>query len=306
MSDGAFLVREAQARGIPYSRMRHADLAAPFRGVRVRTGDAAFSAASDPDELPWDTAHRLALARARELMPYLTRGMALSHQTAAHAHGMPLPPRLAYDTTVHVSVAAQELRPAIAGVRSHLAPRDVRDLVRVDGLRVTDPVSTWAALASILTVNEIVVMGDHLVRRRSPDATVDGLIEKVRRSAGRYGVVKLRAALELVRPRTDSPRESVLRLLIVDAGLPEPLVNYPLHDRRGRLIRPGDLVYPEQKLVIEYDGEQHRTDAAQYRLDKEQLDLIAEAGWRTIHVLNAHLKEPAVLIARIRHALSTH
>ena len=51
--------------------------------------------------------------------------------------------------------------------------------------------------------------------------------------------------------------ETRARLMFVDAGFPEPEVNAPLTDAAGEWIAEGDLVWHRQRLVGEYQGEQH-------------------------------------------------
>ena len=55
--------------------------------------------------------------------------------------------------------------------------------------------------------------------------------------------------------------ETRLRMLIVLAGLPEPVVNVVLVHEDGSWRRRFDLCYPKIKLVIEYNGRHHREDA---------------------------------------------
>ena len=76
----------------------------------------------------------------------------------------------------------------------------------------------------------------------------------------------------------------MLRLALIRAGLPEPKVNAPIVDARGREIAIGDLVYPAQKVLVEYDGEQHRTDDRQYARDVVRLNNLAAEGWLAIRV----------------------
>lgn len=51
--------------------------------------------------------------------------------------------------------------------------------------------------------------------------------------------------------------ETWLRLLIVVAGLPEPVTNLNVHDASGRWIARPDLLYPAYRVAIEYDGYHH-------------------------------------------------
>ena len=71
---------------------------------------------------------------------------------------------------------------------------------------------------------------------------------------------------------------------LVRSGLPEPEVNVPIVDASGKRIAIGDLVYPSSKVLVEYDGEQHRTDDRQYARDVVRLNRIAAEGWLTIRV----------------------
>lgn len=112
-------------------------------------------------------------------------------------------------------------------------------------------------------------------------------------------------AVALIRPRTDSPMETTLRLAIVRAGLPEPTVNPVLLDRHGEFVAFGDLVYEQAPVVIEYDGDHHRTDAAQYAAGVDRLWRIEQLGWRVLRLNRTHLRQDArEAVARIRAALA--
>lgn len=146
-------------------------------------------------------------------------------------------------------------------------------------------------------------MGDGLVRRKRPLVTLDELREAVDGIATHRGAKRLREALRWIRPRTDSARETVLRLLIIRAGFPEPEINGPIFNSFGALIAHGDLVYREQKVIIEYDGEGHLT-ARQRAIDLRRLDDLREEGWRIIQVDKALLAARATLLGKIERALA--
>src|SRR6476469_7343403 len=74
----------------------------------------------------------------------------------------------------------------------------------------------------------------------------------------------LQEALGLIRFGSASPKETVARILFVRSGLPEPMLNQPVHaaDGSGRLLGFGDLVWrierrgePPIKVIGEYQGE---------------------------------------------------
>lgn len=99
--------------------------------------------------------------------------------------------------------------------------------------------------------------------------------------------------------------ETILRLAIIRAGLPEPLVNYQILTGEGEVVAHGDLVYPQARVVIEYDGDHHRTDARQYHLDVDRLWKIQSLGWKVVRINSTHLaSDAAEAVRRIRLAFS--
>ncbi|MFC4224730.1 hypothetical protein [Lysinibacter cavernae] len=71
----------------------------------------------------------------------------------------------------------------------------------------------------------------------------------------------------MIREGSDSRQETLLRLLLADAGLPEPELNVDVCDSAGNWIARVDLLYSEFGVVVEYDGDQHRTSKRQYERD---------------------------------------
>lgn len=285
LAAGPFLVREAATSDVGEGRLRGPDLSRPFHGVRA--------SATAPQSLLSMCAAYSARMRASEVF---------SHGTAAELHGLPLPRRLRGQ--VHVAAFVPEGLPRAAGVHGHrVQPGDVR-VVRRFGLPVVDPVEAWCQLAESLTERELIVAGDALVRRRQPLATLEDLEREVGRRSGRRGQRRLVGALGRIRPRTDSPQETELRLDIVDFGLPEPEVNLEISDHHGRQIAIADLAFPAYRVAAEYDGEHHRTDRHQYARDVDRLDDVVHEGWRVVRFNASHrgiLRRQR--LARLRDAL---
>ncbi|ASD23369.1 hypothetical protein B7495_15660 [Cryobacterium sp. LW097] len=283
----AFSHQEGLAEGVTRARMRGDDLATPYYGIRSPPLDP-----TDP------------LAHVRAYLPHLSSEQFFSHSSAALIHGLPLPPRLARDPRVHVSTHIAGLRHGGRGVVGHHVQRDRVRVVVVSGVPVTTPVDTWCQLSTLLALDTLIEVGDALVRRKRPLATMAELRAGVLRYTGQRGAKRLREAFESVRPRTDSAKETATRLMIVRAGLPEPEVNGEIFDRRGRKIATGDLVFRGYRVLVEYDGEQHRADEEQYHWDVDRLDAIMEAGWRVIRVNKSHLRmSPSPALRKITTAL---
>lgn len=123
--------------------------------------------------------------------------------------------------------------------------------------------------------------------------TLTQLGDFVRASVGLPGGRDQAAAFGRLRPRTDSARETVLRCAILDAGLPEPIVNARIVDDVGRFLAWGDLVYPVEKILVEYDGIGHLISASQWQRDIERHEALVAAGWRIVRITAAHLRDGA-------------
>ncbi|GAA2236844.1 hypothetical protein GCM10009851_22310 [Herbiconiux moechotypicola] len=214
---------------------------------------------------------------------------------------------------MHVSSCDGNNRPRLGGVRGHeLSDRAIRVVSR-HGLRVVDAVSTWFHLAAVLTLDELVAAADHLVltprfadpHDPRPYVLPEELTQRVlaSRSRGRRRALE---ALEFVRDGAESPRETQLRLRLVRAGLPEPACNVAILENDGTLIGYGDLVYRSERVVVEYDGEQHRTDDRQHHRDLERHEALLGAGW--LHVRETKRTPhagPRSTVSRVRDALTT-
>lgn len=117
------------------------------------------------------------------------------------------------------------------------------------------------------------------------------------------GCRTIRTALSRARERVESPKETETRLLLVDSGLPEPVVQYEVW-ADGRMLGRTDLAYPELKVAFEYEGDGHRTDKEQWRGDIQRQRHLEGQGWIVIRLTQADLDEPELLVAGIRRAIS--
>lgn len=304
-----FTVANALAAGVSRERLRRQDLTSPFNRVRTRSdGDDPRDILDDSDTLmtadDWARRRQLVVDRARNALSRLPEGVVFSHATAAHILGLYLPARLALDPTIHVATEAREARPRTLGIRNHLVPPGRLATELVDGLPATTPLETWCMLTPQLTLSHTVVIADQLMERNNPVASRHDLERAVRSHTGRHGAKKLRIALPLARERTDSPQETLLRLALIEAGLPEPRVNHPVTNRFGVHLRLGDLVYPRFRVLVEYDGWRHRDDSRQFELDINVLQEAMNDGWRVVRVHKGMLGTNShVAVGLVRSAL---
>lgn len=212
----------------------------------------------------------------------------------------------------HVAVLQPAHPPTGKRIRGHRLDGK-RFLTTVhQGTRTLSPATLLAQLSGRLGLTQTVVFVDALRTSfehypgRSPSVrmhSLEELREVANRWKGRPGAKNLRAALALSREGSESPKETELRLLIVEAGFPEPTMQH-------RLSVPGygrarlDLAYVREKIAIEYEGEGHFIDADATRRDLQRTEALQRAGWRVIRVTDADLRWPRNLFESIRLALA--
>lgn len=318
----SFSIAQAKEAGLPRNRLRTADLAVPFRGVRTILPPVADTdPVSESDVSPYALQTELRIAHARAYAPRMHPEHFFSRETAASIWGGPLPLALREDPTregetvldldlpVHVSGFHGTALPRMVGVTRHRASIRTTTVTEHGGLRLSSPASTWASLGQ-LALYDLVALGDYFCRRwrqgynrkdagKAPLATVAQL--RAATEAGRrVGAARLRTALELIREDSWSPRESRVRCIIIDAGLPEPVLNIDVYDDDDRFLGCVDLAYPELKVAVEYYGLQHH---ATYAADVERVARLRAAGWIVIEMTASLLRRPDDVVDRVAAAL---
>lgn len=283
---GPFTTAAAEAAGVTRGRHRGSDLRAPFHGIRM------------PREAPFTVR-----AACEALATRMTGGQFFCHFTAAMLYGLPLPGWAERTGLLHVGVLGPRRAMKVRGTVGHKYAAGSIVLCRSGGLLLASPVDVWCQLSTALTLDDLIAVGDALVRRQNPWATMAQLREGVSRYGARRGARLLREALEWVRPGVDSPRETTLRLVLVRAGLPEPKVNGVILDGDGRFLAFGDLVFRGYRVIAEYDGDDHRSPA-QFHRDVDRLDDLADETWRVVRINKSHLRgDGRLAVARVERAL---
>jgi hypothetical protein len=265
LRDRPFSVAEALNAGLRPGRLRAADLQKPIWGVRVPHSD-------DP------TFQHLVGAASQVIGP----DTAFSHTTAARLMGLPLPTRWRADEPVHVTRHTGKPRVRRSGVVAHRG-LEHRDVTWVRGMPCVDPANTWADLATSLALDDLIVLGDAVAhwQRGIPRQELQLVIDD---RVGCRGVERMRAALPLVRRRSESPMETRARLVFIRGGLPEPELNHPVHDLAGEWIATGDFVWRERRVVAEFDGDHHRTGRRQWQIDVSRRELVQDNGWHYVQL----------------------
>lgn len=282
---GPFTRADLRACGLPGDRAATGLVRTISRDVHLRADASPATWRSlgyecPPSPLPPEETAALVAA---------SRGVA-SHLTALLLHGVPLPPWLVENGTVHVTRPHAKGVSRRFGVTTHGRGLTAADVTELHGVRVTGMERTWADLASLLApglTEPVVAAGDALVTPpwtpdgRLPARTTTAALRSALERAGRFkGVRTARAALDLVRVGADSPQETALRLALLHAGLPEPELQLVLDPRRPR-SPDADLGWRELRLVIHYDGA-HHLNPEQRAVDAWRDDGWRRAGWAQI------------------------
>jgi hypothetical protein len=249
---------------------------------------------------------------AASIRPYtvVTPFSAASHVTAFLLWDFPgfLPG--SDDPIIHISRPDTMAIPRRTGVAGHVGQFFADEIVNLNGLLITSRTRTWLDCARKMSIDELTVVADHLLRiprpefdaRSEPHATREELADMLDRHKGTPGIRKARLALEQARVGSDSAPETRLRLALENGGLPEPQLNVPMELSAG-VVRAPDIAYPEQKVAVEYDGEGH-SDAAQIVRDIAREEDFARAGWSLVRISKRHMVNDArSAVAKVRTAL---
>ncbi|BCO34040.1 hypothetical protein BMW24_006590 [Mycobacterium heckeshornense] len=187
--------------------------------------------------------------------------------------------------------------PGIQVWGDHLQPDEVR---LIDGIPVTTPPRTALDLACWYPTLTAVPAIDALARACELKlADVDLLVQRHR---GRRGLQQARESLELVDAGAQSPKESWLRVILMQAGLPRPQAQIPVYSGFGDVIAYLDMGWEDAKVAVEYDGDHHRSDRSQYFWDIRRLEMLERRGWIVVRVVTTD--RPADIIRRVRAALA--
>ena len=177
---------------------------------------------------------------------------------------------------------------------------DAGETVTRRGQPATSVVRTIADLGRRLPPVEAVAALDMALHRK--------LLELVdlRSWAGEHpryrGVARLRRAIELAEPATESVMETRLRLLLVLARLPRPLAQISLYGEDGRFVGRPDFYFPLHRLALEYDGSSHRENLT---ADNRRQNRLVDAGYRLLRFTAADvLSAPDSVVALVRRALA--
>ena len=261
--------------------------------------DAHQHVASTHDVLRWHTSHGLRTMLGNGELVRVWRGVfsncvpepnlairlhgldlalgfpvAVCSHTAAELHGFAVD--LAAD--VHVLAGRPRAGAERPGVVVHRGL--ARPLCAVGGRACTSVPWTAVDVARSLSRPRALATLDSALR--TGRCTVGDLADVVQAQRGLRGVAKLGRLIEVADGLAESPMESEARLVLHDGGLPRPVLQHELRDRRGRVVHRLDMAWPWAKVAVEYSGVEWHSSRESLQRDHARAAWITGQGWRTL------------------------
>lgn len=251
------------------------------RGVYVET--ASFARAAERS--------RLAAAWLA-----LDRRAVVSHRSAAALHGLAL---LGPPGPAQLTAAPGTLRPrATADLRISTATLPDHHVTRSAGLRVTTPARTVVDLGRSLPFRAAVVVAESALRAGRTDRAELG---RVLRDCWSWpGVRRAARVVDFAGDGSDSPLETLCRLVFARHGLPPPEQQALLVDPRDGWFARVDFLWSAQRTVVEADGRLKYGEAADLWQEKLRQERIEELGYAVVRLTWAQVtRRPAETVARV-------
>jgi hypothetical protein len=255
-------------------------LAQPWRGVVIHAADALNLA-----------------TRAQAALIAVGPPAALSGATSLALHGI----SAVNDTAVHLTVPYARRVESRVGLVVHRAEFLPADVIELDGL---------AMFSLDLAMADFLCDGDKRTAFAALDEAMHGLApdhcrrlcenvrDRVLDRRSRRGIHRAQMLLALATGKAESPPESILRLIVVEAGFPVPEAQYEVETIDGRKFYVLDIAWPEVRIALEYDG--FAAHEERQERDAERDGRLAGRGWVTIRATAADLRDPSRVLAELR------
>lgn len=236
------------------------------------------------------------LRDAAEALRLAGRGAAVSHELAAAALGV----ELVDDVRRRLTVPRNRSRRAVAGWDVRRADLPPDDVLMVDDVRFTALQRSLRDLCRVLPFASALAALDSALRQELVDLEALGLDRALGANCSR-----LRRAGAAADPLSGSVLESLLRALLLTAGIPAPDTQYVIRDAVGEFVARVDFCWPAARLVVEADGFAFHSDRESYRSDRRRLNELERLGWRVLRFSWEDVVErPEVVVRLVRECLA--
>jgi hypothetical protein len=278
---GLFTRRQARACGLSPFQLRHRVRS----GVWRRVSPSVFAPA---------TLTMTAKVRDRAVQ-LATPGSVLAGPSAARCWDIPVP----------------DTRPCLL-VAPHAHPRvdalviygrvDASELWVRDGAPVTSRPRTVVDCLRLLPDADALTLLERALQQHWID--MEELTRRVRSLVGHRGAPRLVRLVSKVADGSRSAAERRMIKLLGGAGFVGWVVNAPISDRHG-VIGVGDVVFPDERVVIEVDGWAFHVAPDRFQRDRARQNRLVAAGWTVLRFTWRDLTDrPAYVVATITAVLT--
>lgn len=235
-------LRNSELVAAGYSPAMTRSQVANGRWQRLRRGGYLL----DPDPMSAEEQHLQLMAVT---MRMIRQDAVVSHASAGLLWELPVDRMLLIQ--VHVTRPTPTGASRTSALHIHSGRLDASLITDRHGYRVTSLERTAVDLARQSQPERALAVLDAALRA---GADPQMLQARMREAKGSPGVVAARWALDRANPLAESVGESISRYLILQAGLPEPVLQYEVRDELGILLGRADFAWPEQRVLGEFDG----------------------------------------------------
>jgi predicted transcriptional regulator of viral defense system len=227
-----------------------------------------------------------------------------SHADAAAVHGLALltqpKPRSVYISRPLDAPRSRSTQRSYIKLRVSDLPAEHRTM-RV-GVPVTSVARTVVDLARTTSLREGVVIADSALHKgKTTKAELYGVIKH----CGRWpGIAQARRAVDFSDALTESPFESLARLVFDEGGLPRPELQAWVGGD-GRPLGRADFYWPAHSTIAEADGASKYSDPNRARQQLQRDDDLRQAGFQVVHFTWQQLHiAPDQIVQSVRAAFS--
>lgn len=219
-----------------------------------------------------------------------------------------LPDFLNFSTPIHIGVPEHVNRNGVSSLVFHMLPPDLpqNSFVQLsEEIYVCSPELCFLMAANVLPIHELVYLGNELCsiyirdqesplgqRSKEPITTVDSIRSYLNMVKNVKGIKNALRAIQFVLNRSNSPMESKLAVLATlplslgGYGLTHPALNYHLSlsaegcEYMGSESLCCDMVWQQEKVVLEYDSTLSHLGVEQHKRDKKRITSITLSGYK--------------------------
>lgn len=222
-------------------------------------------------------------------------GAVVSHQSAAHLHKIDLVGRR--DPTVHLTRPPGADLHAPARIRLHAAGLPAGHVTDILGLPVTTAARTAIDLARMLPFRAGVVAADSTLHRRL--TTAEELQAVLAVCSQWPGAAKAAAVIGFADGLSESPLESIARVVFRDCGLPPPILQALIGTAED--VARVDFYWGKYRTIVEVDGAVKYADPLRARAQLERDAWLRSLGYEVVHFTWDEITMmPEFVAARIR------